>query len=167
MGEAIVIIVFVLIIGVVVAIKVDEARTKRGVVRSTDTPRDQAIKGFAATTRPLATFQGVHVYPDWIIKFGGETECHPIAGVSATTEEIGSISSRSTLTRSAVPGLHGWQKQTDNRQGYLVVDGPDFQWQISYTPGPQSGDPRGVAAAITTAGRQAALRAGWQQPHTA
>ncbi len=86
-------------------------------------------------------------------------ESRPIAGVSAKIEETGGFSSRSTLTRSAVPGMHGWQKQTDNRKGYIVIDGPDFQWQLEYLPQLDMGGARKFMTAVNTAGRTAALAA--------
>ncbi|MCA1707048.1 MAG: SHOCT domain-containing protein [Actinobacteria bacterium] len=132
----------------------------------------RGLKDYVAANRAIASYNGVHVYPDRIIRLpnlaGGmfiEPESRPIAGVSATVEETGAVSSRSTLTRSMAPGLHGWQKKTDDRKGFVVVDGPDFQWQVSYSPQMDLGGARKFAAAVTTAGRQAAPRpAGTAQP---
>lgn len=70
----------------------------------------QGLKEFVRTTRSIRSFQNVHLYPDrGIIKLPmlGDAECRPIVGTSASVEETGTISSRATLTRSLVPGMHG------------------------------------------------------------
>jgi len=111
------------------------------------------------THHKITFYRNVHVYADRIIRMPLLTppESHPIAGVSAKIEETGGVSSRSTLTRSAVPGMHGWQKQTDNRNGYVVIDGPDFQWQLEYLPQMDMGGARKFMTALNTAGRVAAI----------
>ncbi|MGH8950739.1 MAG: SHOCT domain-containing protein [Acidimicrobiia bacterium] len=122
------------------------------------------LKGYVKSNRAIASYNGVHVYSDRIIRLpdmvggmiGVEPECRPIAGVTASTARDGSVGARSTLTRSMVPGMHGWQKKTDDRQGFIVIDGPDFQWQIKYSPQMDLGGARKFAAAVTTAGRRAA-----------
>lgn len=123
------------------------------------------LKAYVKANPPIASYNGVHVYPDRIIRLpdiaggmiGVVAECRPVAGVSASTEQDGAVSARSTLTRSMVPGMHGWQKKTDSRRGFLVIDGPDFQWQVAFTPQfNQGAGARKFAAAVTTAGRQAA-----------
>jgi hypothetical protein len=98
----------------------------------------------------VAHLRGVHLFPDRIIRLpegllggllgGGmqnmtaDAECYPLASVTATVEQAGGVSvgGRSTLTRSLVPGMHGWQKKTeaDTREAWLVVSGPQFQWQV-------------------------------------
>jgi hypothetical protein len=52
--------------------------------------------------------------------------------------------------------MHGWQKKTDNRKGYVVIDGPDFQWQIEYLPQLDLGRARKFVTAVNTAARSAA-----------
>ncbi|MDQ3151991.1 MAG: SHOCT domain-containing protein [Actinomycetota bacterium] len=120
----------------------------------------QELKEFVTSNHALRSFQNhVHVYPDRIIKVPlllGEAEGRSIVGVSARVEEVGGISSRSTLTRSVVPGMHGWQKKSDDRKGYVVIDGPDFQWQIEYAPQFDLGGARKFVAAVNTAARAAA-----------
>lgn len=121
------------------------------------------LKAYVKANRAIASYNGVHIYPDRIIRLpdmaggmiGVEPECRPIAGVTASTEQDGAVGARSTLTRSAVPGMHGWQKKTDDRQGFVVIDGPDFQWQVKYAPQFDLGGARKFAAAVTTAGRKA------------
>lgn len=121
----------------------------------------QGLKDYMATNHKITFYRNVHVYADRIIRMPLLTppESHPIAGVTAKIEETGAVSSRSTLTRSAVPGMHGWQKQTDNRKGYIVIDGPDFQWQLEYLPQMDMGGARKFMTALNTAGRAAAVAA--------
>jgi hypothetical protein len=118
----------------------------------------QDLKEFVRTTRSIQSFQNVHLYQNRIIKLPvlDDAECRPIVGTSASVEETGTISSRSTLTRSLVPGMHGWQKKTDNRKGYVVIEGPDFQWQIEYLPQLDLGGARKFVTAVNTAARSAA-----------
>lgn len=103
----------------------------------------------------IRSFQKVHLFPDRLIKLPafGAVEQRPINGVSASLEESGTISSRTTLTRSLVPGMHGWQKQQDNRKGFVVLDGPDFQWRIEYVPSLTMGGPQKFVTAVNTAAR--------------
>lgn len=122
----------------------------------------RSLKEFVRTNKSIRSYNSVHVYPDRIIRLpdmvGGmfvEAECRPIAGVAAKLEETGSISSRTTLTRSLVPGMHGWQKQTDHREGFVIIDGPDFQWHVAYAPEMDFGGARKFVAAINTTARAA------------
>ena len=121
----------------------------------------QGLKDYMAAHDVIASYRDVHVYADRLIRMPliAWPECRPIAGVSAKIEETGGVSSRSSLTRSMVPGMHGWQKQTDNRKGYIVIDGPDFQWQLEYLPQLDMGGARKFMTALNTAGRAAALAA--------
>lgn len=121
----------------------------------------QGLKDYMATHHKITFYRNVHVYADRLIRMPilAQPESRPIAGVSAKIEETGAVSSRSTLARSAVPGMHGWQKQTDNRKGYVVIDGPDFQWQLEYLPQMDMGGARKFMTALNTAGRVAAIAA--------
>lgn len=107
----------------------------------------------------IAELAGVNVFADRIIRLntwplpGGDVQ--PVAGVEATVDLSGGVSGRATLTRTAIPGAHGWQKKVDTRETWLVVDGPDFQWTVQ-VPQVLASKARGFAAAITTAGRRAA-----------
>lgn len=152
LGSVLVWIGLLLIVGGFVATKVSQAQ-------AANTAESVSLKQFVRANRSVASYQGVHVYPDRIIRLQtfAESESHPVAGVSATIEETGGISARSTLTRSTVPGLHGWQKQTDNRRGYIVIDGPDFQWQVQYAPQFDMGGARKFVAAANTMSRKAAM----------
>jgi len=126
----------------------------------------QGLKDYMATHHGIASYRDVHVYADRLIRMPvlAGPESRPIAGVSAKIEEAGGISARSTLTRSAVPGMHGWQKQTDNRKGYIIIDGPDFQWQLEYAPQFDLGGARKFMTALNTAGRSAAPAAASAAP---
>lgn len=82
----------------------------------------------------------------------------PIEGVEAELVESGSVSSRSTLTRTLVPGAHGWQKKMDNRDFRLVTTGSNFEWTIKVQgtgPGGSMlvGQARKFAAAANDVGR--------------
>lgn len=107
----------------------------------------------------IAELAGVNVFADRIVRLntwplpGGEVQ--PVAGVEASVDLSGGVSGRATLTRTAIPGAHGWQKKVDTRETWLVVDGPDFQWTVQ-VPQILSGQARGFAATVTTTGRRAA-----------
>lgn len=106
----------------------------------------------------LGTYSSLHAFPDRIINkpLIGAAEERPIAGVSATVAQAGQRGSRSTLTRSLVPGMHGWQKGVDDRSAWMTVDGPDFQWTVSVgTDGFSLRAARQFAAQLTGWGRQA------------
>lgn len=137
----------------------DELRAK--LPDSPFPPAAETMKAWVKANRQarIAELAGVHVFPDRIIRMqpwpGQHGEEYPIAGVQASVDQEGGLSGRATLTRTAVPGAHGWQKKVDTRETWLVVDGPDFQWSVQ-VPQPNAGQARGFAAAITTAGRRAA-----------
>ena len=105
-----------------------------------------------------ASFAGVHLFNDHIVRLsmwpmpGGVR--YPLAGVTASVSVAGGYGARATLTRSMVPGLHGWQKPVDTREAVLTVDGPQFQWVIPLHPA-GAGAARRFAATVTTAGRAA------------
>jgi hypothetical protein len=120
------------------------------------------LKEFVRANKSIKSYNGIHVYPDRVIRLPDiagsmfvEAECRPIAGVAAKIEETGSISSRTTLTRSLVPGMHGWQKETDHRKGFIIIDGPNFQWHVEYSPQMDFGGARKFIAAINTTARGA------------
>ncbi|MBC3191662.1 hypothetical protein H7X46_11380 [Pseudonocardia sp. C8] len=108
----------------------------------------------------IAHLAGVHLFPDRIVRTPSlladeKAEERPVAGVSASVDNTGGVSGRATLTRTAIPGAHGWQKKVDTRETWLVVDGPDFQWSVQVEQAKAS-QARAFAAQITTAGRKAA-----------
>lgn len=45
------------------------------------------------------------------------------------------VAARSTLSRSLVPGMHGWQKKIDSRELAIVIDGPEGQWVVDVPAG--------------------------------
>lgn len=104
----------------------------------------------------IAQFSGFHLYPDKIVVADrtGVHDSRELHGVSATVNEGGSRSSRATLTRSMVPGLHGWQKGQDDRYAELIVEGPDFYWFKPLTmPVGSQFNPHDVAPARAFAGQ--------------
>jgi hypothetical protein len=103
----------------------------------------------------------IYLFPDRIIRLrtSEQPESQPIAGVTATMEQIGGVSARTTLTRAATVG-DGWQKEVDTRQTFLIVDGPEFQWSLPIPTPPamaaqQFTATRQFASAVTAAGRAA------------
>lgn len=88
-----------------------------------------------------------------------EPESLPIAGVQATVENSGGVGGCSTLTRTLVPGAHGWQKKVDARESFLIITGPSFQWAVKVEPA-LSTFARDFAAKVTGAGNAAAARSG-------
>ena len=82
-----------------------------------------------------------------------------LAGVSAVVDVSGNINRRITLTRLVGGGIVGglvFKKRQDDREMYLLIDGPDFQWVEPVDPSVVE-SARRHAAEITTAGRTAAL----------
>lgn len=74
------------------------------------------------------------VFSDKILKRQGALgEMHPLAGVVASVENVGGVSARTTLTRAATVG-GGWQKENDDRQMFLSVEGPEFSWLVDISP---------------------------------
>ena len=114
----------------------------------------------------LAKFETIHVFPDQIIKLpylmGGvdgintEPDQQPVAGVTASVDTEGGASSRSTLTRSLVPGMHGEGKKVDTREVWLNITGPNFGWAVKVTD-THSGVARKFAAELTAFGQQQAV----------
>lgn len=108
------------------------------------------LKDYVKTNRALASYNGVHVYPDRIIRlphmlssgnFGATPECRPIAGVTATVQEM--LSPRRM------------DRKTDARRGVIVIDGPDFQWRVMYDPNTfNAGLIRKFCEVVNTAGRK-------------
>ncbi|MDN5934165.1 MAG: hypothetical protein L0I24_24350 [Pseudonocardia sp.] len=113
----------------------------------------------ANKTLRLATFSGVHVFPDRIIKLpnimGGMAGINeapdeqPITGVSARVESD-QAAPRATLTRSLLLG--GWQKPGSS-DARLVVTGPGFTWSVP-VPKRDIAAARTFAAELTTHGQQ-------------
>src|SRR5690606_28097461 len=120
----------------------------------------------------VTVYEGIHVFPDVIMRIPmftwtssnsmlGEPARHPMVGVSARVEVEGEVYARATLTRAAVPGMHGWQKKVDEREAVFVVEGPDFMWQFKLQPQKHVlTHARDVARKITHAGNAATHRAG-------
>lgn len=86
----------------------------------------------------LATFAGVHVFADRIVKLPNVTgglagiteDCdeRPVEGLTAVVEQSGEVQSRGTLTRSLL--VTGWQKRDDKREARLLVSGPGWNWAV-------------------------------------
>lgn len=113
----------------------------------------------ANKTLRLATFAGLHVFPDRLIKLpnvmGGMAGINeapdeqPIHGVTARVE-ADEVAPRATLTRSLFKS--GWQKPGSS-DARLIVTGPGFTWSV---PVPK----RDVAAARTFAAELCSHTAG-------
>ena len=148
-----------------------DAKARERKAQQGDAVADE-LRGYVAAHEGelVARCGQVFLFPDRVIKLpatgwtvpigdpsrGVTPECQPVAGVSASVEQVGAVSARSTLARTAVPGAHGWQKKVDDREVYLVVDGPEFQWQVKLGDGAAAPEVRQFAALVTTAGRKAA-----------
>lgn len=109
----------------------------------------------------VASVAGLHVFPDRLITLPAlenvtiAVDSQPIAGVEAILQQTGTVYARATLTRAVTVG-NGWQKKNDDRDAWLQVDGPDFQWIIPVSQHLVSQASK-AAAAITRFGRQAAV----------
>ena len=120
----------------------------------------------ANTATRLAQFETIHVFPDRIIKLpyllGGvdgintEPDQHPVAGVTASVDTEGGLSSRATLTRFPVPDRHGSGNKVDTCEVWLNITGPDFGWAVKVTD-TDSGTARKFAAELTAFGQQQAV----------
>lgn len=150
--------------------KAAKLRVQADAQATRDSDTDPA-KDYAAEHKAdrLGKFSSLHVFPDRIINKPviGAAEERPLAGVSASVEQAGQRGSRSTLTRSMVPGLHGWQKSTDDRSAWLTIDGPDFQWTFNIgTDSLSLRMARQFAAQLTGWGRHAAAAMAAEPPTT-
>jgi hypothetical protein len=92
--------------------------------------------------------------------YQGRTES--LREVTATVTAAGAVRSRPTMTRfvgfGLLPGVSSFaalvaQKKVDERELYLVIDGPDWQWAIKADP-KRSANVRALAAEINTASRR-------------
>lgn len=81
-------------------------------------------------------------------------EHQPVAGVTATVETVGALNTRITATRLLATGplALALRKKKDDRELFLTIDGPAFQWVISVDPKKQR-EAREFAAKVNTAGR--------------
>jgi hypothetical protein len=85
-----------------------------------------------------------------------------LRGVSAAVSTAGSVRSRPTITRfvafGLVPGVPGLaalvaQKKVDERELFLIIDGPDWQWAVKADP-KHTANVRAFAAEVNTAVRR-------------
>lgn len=96
------------------------------------------------------------------IRLEGETityekDTQPLAGVTASVESVGAIRQRATLTRTLGTGGLGlflFKKKVDDRDLFLTIEGPAFQWLIDVDPKKQK-DAREFAAKVNTAAKRA------------
>ncbi len=126
----------------------------------------------------IAEFSDVHLFPDRIIRLPGlasmgsltnltaEAESFPVAGVKAEVDQVGAVSARSTLTRTLVPGAHGWQKKVDDREWWLTITGAEFQWVLKVEPMLKT-LARQFAAKVTGTGNAAAAQSAAGMPNLA
>lgn len=84
-------------------------------------------------------------------------ERQPLSGVTARVETVGQIRQVVSAGRVIMTGGLGllFRKTVDERQTYLIIDGPAFQWLVEVKPDQQS-DARAFAARVTTAARSVA-----------
>lgn len=74
-----------------------------------------------------------------------------LEGVHASVETAGSIETRRTMTRNVL--LLGKSKKVDNRELYLCITGPDFEWSLEMDPDKGAAGRR-FAAKVNTAVKQ-------------
>jgi len=127
-------------------------------------PRPE-VPDVAAPRVPVrsARFEGVKLHTDGTIEYRRDRQ--PVAGVTASVETAGALRTRTTATRvvagtvlAGIPGaiIGGLaRKRVDDRELYLLVEGPAFAWAVEVDPKRQA-DARQFAAKITTAGRASA-----------
>lgn len=95
---------------------------------------------------------GELVLADTWISYRGQTQ--PLTNVTATVESVGQLQRRITATRLATIGVFAlaMQKKQDDRELYMTIVGPQFEWLIEYAPDSGAGA-RKIAAIINTAAR--------------
>lgn len=81
-------------------------------------------------------------------------ERRPVTGVTATVDTAGNINRRVTATRLVAVGVFALalKKKQDDREVFLLIDGPDFQWVVDVDP-KKAAEARKFAARVNTAGR--------------
>jgi hypothetical protein len=145
--------------------QMDEAAEREGQAKA-DKAKVPDLKAYikAHKKERVAELKGINVFPDRIIKVPslvaptlairpGE---YPLDGAHAEVTLEGSVDARTTLTRSLVPGMHGWQKKMDNREVWLTITAPEFEWVVPAQPGPDATLARQFAAALNVASRKVA-----------
>lgn len=108
-----------------------------------------------AAKAPIAHLDDVYLYPDRVKRLGKEKGEFALAGVQASVESVGELQRRVTVTRMALTGPFAFalKKKRDERDLFLTIEGPDFQWVIEVDP-KKGADARQFAAKINTAARQ-------------
>ncbi|GEL19345.1 hypothetical protein [Pseudonocardia asaccharolytica] len=125
---------------------------KQNVDQAKASARAEADAGFAE--RAGYGCAGVVLDGDEVVWNG---ERRPVAGVSAVVDTAGNINRRVTATRLVAVGVFALalKKKQDDREVFLLVDGPEFQWVVDVPPAKLAAA-RSFAARLTTAGRRAA-----------
>jgi len=89
----------------------------------------------------MGAFNGLKLSGDQIVyRTGMRKDVRPVAGVQAWVESAGDVDRRLSLTRTAAGGvmlgpvgaLLGAvaKKKVDDRQMFVMVQGPDFGWAV-------------------------------------
>lgn len=110
----------------------------------------------------IAKVAGLYLFPDRVVRlssllnYGSDTDMKPVAGCAARIDTAGGVAARSTLARSAVPGMHGWQQKIDTRELWIVIDAPTFQWQVQILRTDDVRKARKFVERVNTVSRRAA-----------
>lgn len=131
---------------------------RRTAEQQADARREKAVPHVPRTVD--AEFGGVTLGPG-TISYKGEQQA--LAGVTATVETAGQIRRRFTATRLAAGtvalGPIGFvlgamaRKKVDDRELYLLIDGPHYAWSVAVDPA-MGAQAREFAARIHTAGKK-------------
>ena len=126
-------------------------RSDRMMAKTDNRLRKQGKAVGAGTYQLPENFAGMALGAD-TISLDGETRS--LAGVTATLDVSGNINRRITATRLVATGVLAlaWRKAQDDRELWLLVDGPDFQWVMRIAAKGEAAA-RAYAARINTAAR--------------
>jgi hypothetical protein len=134
-------------------------RERRAAAEANPGVGRRAWRAFNRAAEAQARGVPVEIDGDHLV-YRGQRE--PLAGVRATVSAAGSVRSRPTATRfvafSVMPGVPGLaalvaQKKIDDRELFLVIDGPDWQWAVKADP-KRAASVHAFAAQINTAARK-------------
>lgn len=77
-----------------------------------------------------------------------------LEGATASVDTAGNLDKKITATRLVLTGVFAlaWQKKKDNRELYIMVDGPTYSMVMRIDPA-RSADARKFAAGVNTAAR--------------
>lgn len=106
------------------------------------------------STHPLKTLDGVMTLNTDARTIRCAGQGGSLDGASATVDSAGSLDKRITASRIVLTGIFAlaWQKKKDNRELYILIDGPDYSMAMRVDP-KRSNDARKFAAGINTIAR--------------